>query len=215
VIELYQPHPFKIAYDQEHYNFRKIIEKILGKEDLEHVNQSENYSVFDRAHDQSTIWHKLYYENFEEFNETYTRFIREYVKPLLGFDKLVYQKIPTFRVHLVGNLAVGEWHKDKTYNHGESEVNFWMPFTDAYGNNSIWTESEEDKGDFKPYDVKSGEILVFNGANLNHGNKLNDTGHTRISVDYRIVDFDRFKPSDKGSINNNTRFDIGGYFDVC
>lgn len=214
-MELYQKHPFLISYDQNAYNFRQAIEQIIGSSNLEFLHQEENYGLFDREHDQSTKWHKAYYARFAEFNDVYVPFVRDYIKPLLGLEKLVYQRIPTFRVHLVGNIAVGEWHKDRTYNHGVTEVNFWMPFTHAYGNNTIWTESEEDKGDYKPYEVWPGELFVFDGANLNHGNKVNDTEHTRVSVDFRVVDFNKFQPSEKGSINNNTRFDIGGYFDVC
>lgn len=71
-----------------------------------------------------------------------------------------------------------------------------------------------DLADFAPYEVKPGQIFVFDGANLSHGNKLNDTQVCRISVDFRVVDFEKFKPSEKGSINLNTPFDIGGYFDV-
>jgi ectoine hydroxylase-related dioxygenase (phytanoyl-CoA dioxygenase family) len=211
---LYQDKPYYIDYDQASYNFRKVIEEVLGHENIEQLHSVQEYGVLDREHDQSTIWHKRYYDQFEKFNSIYVDFIKNYIKPLLGVDKLVYQKIPTFRVHLVGNLAVGEWHKDKTYNHGVHEVNFWMPFTHAYGNNTLWTESVEDLGDYAPYEVKPGQILVFNGANLNHGNKLNDTENCRISVDFRVVDYEKFIPSEKGSINLNTRFEIGGYFDV-
>jgi ectoine hydroxylase-related dioxygenase (phytanoyl-CoA dioxygenase family) len=127
-------------------------------------------------------------------------------------DEIIYQKIPTFRVHLKDNQAVGEWHRDRDYNHGKSEVNIWLPFTDAYDTNTIWIESEEDKNDFKPYNVSYGEVLVFNGANLIHGNKTNIEHDTRVSVDFRIVNPTEFIPSTKGSINTNTSFDIGGYF---
>ena len=99
------------------------------------------------------------------------------LKPLFG-EKIVFQKIPTFRVQLVGNLGVFEFHKDKDYNHGEDEVNFFLPITDAYSNNTIWTESEEDKGDYKPMDVNYGEIVMWDGANLSHGNKINNTSNS-------------------------------------
>jgi len=213
-MNLYQNEPFYLEYNQELYNFRQLVQKLLGENDLEHLHKFHDYSLLDRAHDQSTIWHKKYYDQFLEFQVLYVKLITDFIKPILGLDKIVFQRIPTFRVHLVGNVAVGEWHKDKTYNHGSTEVNFWMPFTHAYGNNSIWIESKEDLRDFKPYEVKPGQIFVFDGANLNHGNKLNDTETCRISVDFRIVDFNKFNPSQKGSINMHTPFDIGGYFDV-
>ena len=88
-----------------------------------------------------------------------------------------------------------------------------MPFVNTNPFNSIWTESSEDKGDYKPYLVNYGEILVFSGANLYHGNKNNESNDTRVSVDFRLVDPNKFTPNSKGSINMNTAFDIGGYFE--
>ena len=130
-----------------------------------------------------------------------------------GYSELVYQKIPTFRTQLVNNLGVGEWHRDRTYNHGTTEVNFWMPFTDTNETNTIWMESREGLEDFMPYTVKYGEILVFDGANLLHGNKTNTSDVTRVSVDFRLVDPAKFIPNEAGSINMNAAFDLGGYFE--
>jgi hypothetical protein len=64
-----------------------------------------------------------------------------------------------------------------------------------------------------PYTVKYGEILVFNGANLLHGNKPNESTKTRVSVDFRLVDPAKFTPSTAGSINMNSSFEVGGYFE--
>jgi ectoine hydroxylase-related dioxygenase (phytanoyl-CoA dioxygenase family) len=88
-----------------------------------------------------------------------------------------------------------------------------MPFVDTNEYNTIWMESKEDKKDYKPYTVKYGEILVFNGASLFHGNKKNISEETRVSVDFRLVDPTKFIPNSAGSINMNTKFDIGGYFE--
>ena len=85
--------------------------------------------------------------------DLYDKFILNVIRPLYGED-IVYQKIPTFRLHFPGNIAVGEYHKDKWYRdkkwHEEvCELNFYLPFTKAYGTNTIWVESEEDEGDFQ------------------------------------------------------------------
>jgi ectoine hydroxylase-related dioxygenase (phytanoyl-CoA dioxygenase family) len=74
-------------------------------------------------------------------------------------------------------------------------------------------ESKEDKGDYKPYEVKYGEILVFSGANLMHGNRPNIGPSTRVSVDFRLVDPNKFIPTEAGSINMKAKFDVGGYFE--
>jgi hypothetical protein len=74
-------------------------------------------------------------------------------------------------------------------------------------------ESIEDKGDYKAYKVNYGEILVFSGANLIHGNKPNQSLETRVSIDFRLVDPNKFIPNEAGSINMKSKFDIGGYFE--
>ena len=115
------------------------------------------------------------------------------------------------------NIAVGEWHKDKWYRdqawHEQThEMNYYLPFTDAYGENTIWAESREDLGDYQPMNCNYGEFIQWDGVNLTHGNKVNSTPHTRISIDFRIMPFSRYKPSTHGSINMNSKFEIGGYY---
>jgi hypothetical protein len=205
--------PYKIKYDTNEFPFREVIQQILGVKDLEKIHELEKIDLLVRENDQYTKWHKLYYENFQkEFYPLYLKFIHHLANSF-NYDELIYQKIPTFRVHLVNNLGVGEWHKDRNYNHGVSEVNFWLPFTDTYDTNTIWCESKEDKGDYSPYSVKYGEILVFSGANLTHGNQINETPDSRLSIDFRLVEPEKFIANTEGSINMKTPFDIGGYFE--
>ena len=60
------------------------------------------------------MWHKTYYDNFKDkFYPLYKEFIVDFVKPTFEYDEIIYQKIPTFRVHQVDNLGVGEWHRDR------------------------------------------------------------------------------------------------------
>ena len=212
---MYLSTPYKIQYDIKKFPFREIIKDMLdiNEYDLEEIHLIKNYDLFKREEDQSTIWHKKYYDKFKEKVEPLYLELIKHLKETFEYDEIIYQMIPTFRVQLAnGNVAVGEWHKDKTYNHSTSEVNFWLPFVDTNDQNTIWSESKEDKGDYYPYYVNYGEILVFNGANLLHGNKLNNSEKTRISIDFRLVEKNKFKPNKKGSINTNTKFDIGGYF---
>lgn len=210
---MYLPIPYKIQYDTKKFNFKEIVENMLSVTDLYQLHQLKDYEFFSREKDQSTEWHKSYYSKFEtEFYPTYLELIKFLAKQF-DYNELIYQKIPTFRTQLVNNLGVGEWHRDRTYNHGITEVNFWMPFTDTNETNTIWMESREGNEDFMPYTVKYGEILVFDGANLLHGNKTNTSDTTRVSVDFRLVDPELFIPNQAGSINMNAPFDLGGYFE--
>lgn len=217
---MYLNTPYKIDYDTKKYPFRQIVSQMLEVWEgettpLEDLHTLEHYDVLIREKDQSTIWHKRYYDKFrKEFLPTYLELVNE-LKERFGYNQIVYQVIPTFRVQLAnGNLAVGEWHKDKTYNHGTTEVNFWLPFVHTNQYNTIWMESRENKSDYKPYEVKYGEILIFDGANLVHGNKPNESQQTRVSVDFRLIDPIKFVPNMDGSINMKTKFMIGEYFDI-
>ncbi|MEI6880470.1 MAG: hypothetical protein WCK82_04015 [Bacteroidota bacterium] len=208
----------KYTYDTDYYKFLDLLRSTFNVYHLDKIN--ENREVFKREEDQSTKYHKLYYElaRTPEFTSLYTDFIKQIIKPIYG-EQIVYQTIPTFRIAFPNNIAVGEWHKDKWYRNGEwandvKEDNFYLPFTNAFDTNTIWVESEEDKGDFAPMDCNYGEIIQWNGSNLTHGNKINETGKARVSVDFRVIRYSNYKPSNYGSINTKTQFAIGGYYNL-
>lgn len=209
-----------ISYDNAKFNFAALYESVIGIAPLHSLHTSElnTYNtILERKHDQHTVFHRTYYDNFESiFKPVYDQFIKEVIRPVYD-SSIVYQTIPTFRVHLNGNIAVGEYHKDKWYRDEQwhtdvQEDNFFLPFTDAFGNNTIWAETQEDKGDFTPIECKYGQVVQWNGTNLTHGNKTNDTDHTRVSFDFRVMKFANYRPSTKGSINMNTKFQIGDYY---
>ena len=210
---MYLPIPYKIQYDTKRFPFRGVIQKMVEEDSLEKIHLKEKIELRIRETDQSTKWHDLYYANYaDQLNDLYVSFVKHLAESF-NYSEIIYQKIPTFRVHQVDNLGVGEWHKDKTYNHEVNELNFWLPFTDTYETNTIWCESKEDLGDYMPYNVKYGEVLVFSGANLTHGNKINETEDTRISMDFRLVDPVIFSSNENGSIYQKIPFNVGGYFE--
>ena len=206
----------KISYNTQVFPFVENLSQVFGVEDLSSIN--DNVEVFSREKDQSTIYHKKYYDwsRTDEFTQLYDDFIKTIVKSIYG-EQIVYQAIPTFRVAYQNNIAVGEFHKDKFYRdiNWATEVdedNFYLPFTYAFDTNTIWVESKEDKGDFAPMNCKYGELIQWDGSNLMHGNKINETGKTRISIDFRVMTYANYKPSEYGSINTKTKFQIGGYY---
>lgn len=206
----------KINYNVNQFSFKDKLETIFQISNLSSLN--DNIEVFTREKDQSTNWHKLFYNwaRTDEFIQIYDKFILEVIKPLYN-EQIVYQAIPTFRVCYPNNIAVGEFHKDKHYRNGEwaakvKEDNFFLPFTDAFDTNTIWVESEEDKGDFNPMNCNYGECIQWDGCNLSHGNKINTTGKARVSVDFRVIKYSNYIPSDSESINTKIKFQIGGYY---
>ncbi len=208
----------KINYDLNRFPFKEKLEYLFKVNNLQTLN--DNIEVLSREKDQSTKYHILYYNwaRTEEFIQLYDKFILEVVKPLYN-EQIVYQAIPTFRIAYPNNVAVGEFHKDKTYRDTKwaievDEDNFYLPFTDAFDTNTIWVESEENKGDFAPMDCKYGNIIQWDGSNLTHGNKINKTGKARVSIDFRVIKYSNYKPSEHGSINTKTKFQIGGYYKI-
>ena len=154
----------------------------------------------------------------EEFGDVYLKFLEDVIKPRFN-EEIVYQKIPTFRVHLPGNISVGEFHKDKHYRNEEwankvQELNYFVPLTKAYGTNTIWAETEEDLGDYKEMRANYGECVEWSATKLTHGNKQNITSVTRVSFDFRVIPKSMYVQSDHLTINKKIPFDIGGYYGV-
>ena len=126
----------RIKYNIKDYAFREVVCNWLETYDLSKLHYVEQYEHFERETDQSTKWHKKFYDMIrtdESFNDTYVKFLTDVIKPRYG-EEIVYQKIPTFRVHLPGNIAVGEYHKDKYYRNVEcaekvKETNYYVPLT--------------------------------------------------------------------------------------
>ena len=213
----------KLAYSIDKYNFYETIKNWLDVNSLEKIHIHDDFlynEKFERKNDQSTIYHKRYYERENPFFELYEDFIKDEIRPLYD-EPIVYQKIPNIRLHFPGNVAVGEWHRDRNYRDPSwaaevKELNYYLPFTKAFSTNTIWAESEEDKKDFSPMECEYGEYYKWDASNLLHGSKDNTTDITRVSVDFRVISKSNFKPLETvGSINTKTKFDIGGYYQEC
>lgn len=203
----------KRKYAINTYPFLETLQDIFGIEDLSLAHTKHEFELLVRENDQKTPFHKLYYDNFEKIQPIYEDLIKYEIVPLFG-EPVVYQKIPTFRIQIPNNVSVGEWHKDKQYNHNQCEINFFLPFTKAFDTNTIWAESEEDKGDYSPIVAEYGDLVQWEGIRLKHGNKLNETGLSRVSVDFRIIPQSQWSVQGGNAINTGVRFDIGGYYKI-
>ena len=217
----------RITYCTYSYQFIDVVESwfwnegILPISGLSDLHFHKTYDLFERENDQSTIWHKCFYDKIREdisFDNIYIDFLDKVIKPRFD-EEIVYQKIPTFRVHLPGNVSVGEFHKDKHYRNQEwadkvQELNYFVPLTKAYGTNTIWAETEEDLGDFQEISANYGECVEWSASKLTHGNKQNLTSTTRVSFDFRVIPKSRYIDSEHLTINTKIPFGIGGYYEV-
>lgn len=208
----------KLQYDSDKYDFATKVRHYLDFENLPKVHEEYKFEdVLKEGTDQNQFLHTKFYKGMDtdpHFTELYVSFVREVIAPRYD-GELLYQKFPTFRVHQPGNVGTFGWHKDSDYNHSPKEVNYYMPMTSGYNTNTIWHESEPGKKDFRPMVVEYGDIVEWDGANCEHGTKINETNDTRISFDFRVLtlkNYHKFKP--KESITKGTKLDIGHYFGI-
>ena len=167
-------------YDIKKYPIRKLVCEALGYEELEKLHEHYNSAPFTMENNSNTEVHDRFYDKlragWSEFHTTYDRFVEEIVVPIYGSREFIYQALPTFRVHLVGNWVVPEFHYDSQpiYNHPEGEINFQIAVTDMFGTNATWSESVPGLGDFAPMEMNQGEFVIFNGNKCRDGNMIND-----------------------------------------
>jgi hypothetical protein len=211
-----------IPYQEEKVGFVRRMNGLFfnhglsGLEFLHNLCEEKYNKLFEVGSDSSTIFHKLFYDRYkggwDSMVETYEMFIHIIVAPLFDEDFL-YQSFPTARFHLPGNVAVGHFHTDSEFHHPAGEVNFIIPLTNSEDTASVWVESEPGKEDFEDIKLRIGELIQFNGSVLKHGNKVNTTDRTRVSMDFRILPVSRYDESlAQKSMTTKTKFVEGEYY---
>ena len=211
------------SFNNKQYDFEFLLKDIFNTEmELEKFHkllpETEKFEEVNFENDNETWFHKKFYErinnNWKEFENLYYKFVMENVKPIFQKQKIIYQKRPTFRIQIPNNKSVGEFHRDYSYNHQLGEINFVVALTDMIDTTAIWAESLPGLGDYHPMNVEKGNILAFNGNMCNHGNKINTSGKTRISFDFRVISEEFYDSEfDKKSTGKNIPMTIGGYYD--
>jgi hypothetical protein len=162
-----------------------------------------------RQRDQGTALHRQFYDSFSgSLARAYLDLVRDVADRCFD-EPLLYQRVPTFRVQLPDNVAVGEFHTDGDYNHQVGELNFWVPLTRAWGTNTLWLADEDGR---RSVDLDPGSIFVFDGVRTRHGNLVNRTDFTRVSIDFRILPIREYRPNSKKSVSAGRTLDIGDYF---
>lgn len=207
---------FKEIYSIEDYNFKKEIRSWFNCYDLAriHENYKSDFDLLTFETDQSTVFHKKFYEmpHNSNFYKIYRLFIQNVIQPMFN-EEIIFQRIPTFRTQVPNNYSVAAWHKDSDYSHVTDEVNIYLPLTNAFENNTIWAESQPGKKDYSPMEAVPGEFYIWSGCRLVHGNKVNDTNLSRVSIDFRVMPLSKYSENDRTSTSNKTKMVLGHYFD--
>ena len=195
-----------LTYDVGQYPFAALCERYLG--DLTALRDDSLGRL--QVGKERTAYHDQLYGIGGPFLAVYRAFVRE----LLGEDApaYLYQAIPSFRVHLPGNVATGNFHRDRDFNHPKKELNFLVPLTPMASTASIWVETEPGANDCQSVTMEVGQYLRFHGAVLLHGSKPNETGQSRVSFDFRILPKAAYKDDGKETVNVGVPLRLGAYY---
>tara|TARA_B100000401_G_C52755828_1_gene695642 strand:- start:450 stop:1130 length:681 start_codon:yes stop_codon:yes gene_type:complete len=210
-----------VIFDKKKFPFSELTEKIFNH-NLNNLHEltDKEYPLFTTlGKDTNTNLHTQFYNYIDNENDEikvlYDKFIEEIIFPYLNLKEGLYQVFPTFRVMLPNNLAVVKKHYDSDieHKHPKGEINFIISLTDMYDTNSIWYETIPRLSDFKPMNLKAGDVYCFCGNLCEHYNKINETGKTRVSMDFRVLPLHCIsETNEKVSVTTGKKFSDGGYY---
>ena len=127
-----------LVYEKNKYNLYQFVENLFNTS-LDELHKSTNtiYPPLTKdmlGKDSNTEFHKLFYNKLNngwpELIGKYNEFIKDVISPYLGLSEFLYQKFPTFRIHLPNNTAICIEHhdSDEKHNHPIGEINFLVIF---------------------------------------------------------------------------------------
>lgn len=205
-------HANSYEYEIEKYPFKEILEELFGVELEEIHNWVGNFNKFERKNDQLTIIHRVFYSNFKkQFEPIYKDFIRNFLADKINFP-FAYQKIPSLRLGLPGNVFVGEYHNDSKYHHPDFELNFNLGLSNCFKPCCLMSERVKNTGKFYPLECPYGNLISFNHVDYLHGSDVNTTNKTLFSIDFRLAMIPFYKEINSQSINTYSYFKLGEYF---
>lgn len=198
----------KLTYSIYDYDFRSIICEYLNLHQLDNIFVDQKIT---KENNQSTEYHKRFYASLDNDNKLkslYDKFISNVIKNLFD-EEIIYQVTPTFRLQAIDNVSVFKFHKDTEYGHSDKTINFFLPITKCYDTNALWVESGSS---FEPMECDYGDLITFDAVNLLHGNKVNKTGKSRISLDFRVMKMVDYCETSKQTLSKNRRLVLGDYY---
>ena len=190
-------------------------------EDLHEIFE-EHQELLQKGTDQSTIFHKAIYSSFDDPNYCFTEFYVNYRK--LSLEVLVIlkdqtgykgewaiQRFPTIRIQFPNNLSVFEFHRDSNYSHPIGEINCFYAINNCYKSSALQVERNLGFEDYVPLNLNPGQYALLNTSIYKHGDILNETKKTRISMDFRFIPISKLTEG-RSSLTKAIEFNTNSYF---
>eukprot|EP00940_MAST-03C_sp_MAST-3C-sp2_P000087 g87.t1 len=182
--------------------------------------------------DRDSIFVKIFLQKFDSdytFLHKYMDFVVEQVKPLYpNEEKLLVQRTPNVRFHIPENTNIGTrpsdpsaevigLHCDSEFDHPKGEVNIIVPLTDMFRSNSIFFEphpiSALEPKDYTAMTMSKDQFFIGNLNVMKHYNRINRTGKTRVSLDFRVLPMSKYVgDASKRSATGKNKFVAGDYY---
>ena len=217
----------KYLFKGELQNLHEILDT-FSEEARENLLEIPEIGVNDRK----SVFIKDYYQAIDsdeerKFTRFYRNFIKENIKPLFPDEKqLLYQATPNLRFSLPNSTAIGRrsksdpspdiigLHKDADFGHAKEEINIILPITEMFDTNSLYYETEIGSQNYENLQLKQNEFFIGYLNQLNHYNCVNNTGKTRMSLDFRIIPFSKYKEGSHSSVSSHKKLALGDYFNL-
>lgn len=155
----------------------------------------------------------------DAFANAYDALFRDVVAPgiaaaMPGERRLLYAAFPCVRIQQPCDFHTIRCHVDSMYGHPSGSLNVWLPLTQTAGSNTLHLESAPGAEDFKPLEMKYGELVIFDGTTCAHYTLANTTDDTRVSLDFRVIPGSVFDPEAECSrVKGGAQsYNLGGYY---
>jgi hypothetical protein len=196
-----------LSYNVRRYPFARLCETFL-RQSLTELHD-ETIARLQPGHERTPFHEQLY-----AIGEPFLAMYRSFVKELLDVEApaYLYQAVPSFRVHLPGNVATGNFHRDSDFGHQAETINILVPLTPMADTASVWIESEPGANDPAPVTMNVGQYLRFHAAMLLHGSHPNTTGKSRVSFDFRVLPKVAYRDNGSRSAITEMPIRLGDYY---
>tara|TARA_B100000941_G_C28460014_1_gene530193 strand:+ start:109 stop:828 length:720 start_codon:yes stop_codon:yes gene_type:complete len=191
---------------------------------LENLHESfpNHKKLLKKGTDQSTIFHKAIYSTFDDKNFFLTDFWKSYSELSLEiveilknetgyFGEWAIQRYPTIRFQFPENVSVFEFHRDSNYSHPIGEINCFYAINKCINSSALQVEKNLGFEDYVPLNLNPGQYALLNTSIYKHGDFLNVTNKTRISMDLRFIPNSKLT-NENISLTKGIGFNSNSYF---
>ena len=210
-----------ISHFKKSFSSINLLKKNFELDDLHNLLADEK-NLLQKGTDQSTVFHKAIYSTFDEpsfflseFWQSYRLLCLEVVdklkKETCYFGDWAIQRYPTIRFHFPNNVSVFEFHRDSNYKHPLGEINCFYALNECINSSALHVEKNLGFEDYVPLNLQPGEYALLNTSIYKHGDFINKTRKTRVSMDFRFIP-NIFLSDDVSSLTKKIKFTSDSYF---